>query len=186
MRILVNFVNTTIYSFTIMNDRIEQLLEEIEMSPSLFADAIGVQRATISHILSGRNNPSLDLVQKVLSRFPELNPDWILSGKGDMWRTQMVQKTEKPEIKEANQSPNIPRQPELFTVQKTKIQESDSDSLPASATREKKAGALSAKEVQAIDIEDKMAFSSTEGLKKRRVKKVILLYDNDTFEAYIP
>jgi len=64
-------------------ERLEQLLAHYEMSASSFADAIGVQRSSISHLISGRNRPSLDFVMKVISRFPEVNLYWLLNGKGE-------------------------------------------------------------------------------------------------------
>jgi transcriptional regulator with XRE-family HTH domain len=60
------------------NNKIKNLLVIKDMSPSKFADEIGVQRAIISHILSGRNRPSLEVVQKIIRRFPELGTDWII------------------------------------------------------------------------------------------------------------
>ena len=61
-----------------LNKKIEQIIVDKGMSPSFFADAIGVQRSSISHILSGRNKPSLDIIQKILRVFPDINRDWIL------------------------------------------------------------------------------------------------------------
>lgn len=63
------------------------------LSSSQFADRIGVQRSGLSHILSGRNNPSLDFVLKVLAAFPDINPVWLLQGKGKMYDTMTEQKT---------------------------------------------------------------------------------------------
>lgn len=68
-----------------MNSRILLILKTKDISASKFADEIGVQRSSISHILSGRNNPSLDFIQKTLARFPDISPDWILTGKGSMY-----------------------------------------------------------------------------------------------------
>lgn len=67
-----------------MIDRITLLLKTRNISASQFADEIGVQRSSISHVLSGRNKPSLDFIQKILVRYPEINPDWLLFGKGSM------------------------------------------------------------------------------------------------------
>jgi transcriptional regulator with XRE-family HTH domain len=67
-----------------MVDRITLLLKTRNISASQFADEIGVQRSSISHVLSGRNKPSLDFIQKILVRYPEINPDWLLFGKGSM------------------------------------------------------------------------------------------------------
>ena len=61
-----------------MNDKIKQILVEKNISPSHFADEIGVQRSSISHILAGRNKPSLDIIQKIIRRYPDLGLDWIL------------------------------------------------------------------------------------------------------------
>ena len=61
-----------------INDKIKQILIEKNVTPSYFADEIGVQRSSISHILSGRNRPSFDIIQKIIRRFPELGYEWIM------------------------------------------------------------------------------------------------------------
>ncbi|RLD77804.1 MAG: transcriptional regulator [Bacteroidetes bacterium] len=67
-----------------MIDRISQLIKTMKLSASQFADEIGVQRSSVSHVLSGRNKPSLDFVTKIMMAYPELNADWLLTGKGMM------------------------------------------------------------------------------------------------------
>jgi transcriptional regulator with XRE-family HTH domain len=67
-----------------MLDRILAILHYLNLSPSRFAESIGVQRSGISHLLSGRNKPSLEFIQKLLSRFPEIDPEWLLTGTGEM------------------------------------------------------------------------------------------------------
>lgn len=62
--------------------RLEKILEEYDLSAAAFAQKIAVGRASISHILSGRNKPSLDFVLKVTSSFPEVDLYWLLWGKG--------------------------------------------------------------------------------------------------------
>ncbi len=61
------------------------MLDMEHLSPSKFADLIGVQRSSISHVLSGRNNPSYDFLQKTLKSFPGLKADWLLLGEGSMY-----------------------------------------------------------------------------------------------------
>ena len=61
-----------------LTEKIKQILIQKNISPSLFADEIGIQRSSISHILAGRNKPSLDIVQKIVKRFPDLGVEWIL------------------------------------------------------------------------------------------------------------
>ena len=62
--------------------RLEKVIHYYGLSASSFAEKIGVQRSSISHILSGRNKPSLEFVMKVLSSFPEVDLYWLLNGKG--------------------------------------------------------------------------------------------------------
>ena len=62
--------------------RLEKVMEYYGETASSFADKIGVQRSSISHILSGRNKPSLDFVLKVLAQFQEVELYWLLNGKG--------------------------------------------------------------------------------------------------------
>ncbi len=61
-----------------LNNTIKSFIVSKNLSPSKFADEIGVQRSSISHILSGRNKPSLDIVQKIIRRYPEIGTDWLL------------------------------------------------------------------------------------------------------------
>lgn len=61
-------------------DRLQYLMKLHNLSASAFADKIHVQRSSISHIISGRNKPSLELMQKVLAAFPKVNADWLILG----------------------------------------------------------------------------------------------------------
>ncbi len=64
-------------------ERLEHLLQYYSLSASSFADKVNVQRSSISHLLSGRNKPSLEFVLKVVKAFPEVNLYWLLNGKGN-------------------------------------------------------------------------------------------------------
>ena len=68
-----------------MIDRINLLLKAKNITARQFAEEIGIQPSGISHILSGRNNPSLDFVLKVMKRWPEINISWLMFGKGEMY-----------------------------------------------------------------------------------------------------
>ncbi len=67
-----------------MISRIQKIIQLKKLTSSAFADQVGVPRSTISHILSGRNNPSLEFVQKVLDTFPEIRTSWLVRGEGHM------------------------------------------------------------------------------------------------------
>ncbi|MCB7480051.1 helix-turn-helix domain-containing protein [Christiangramia sediminis] len=84
-------VNTQKFS-----SRLNKILEYYDISAASFADKIEVGRSSISHILSGRNKPSLDFVMKVVKNFPEVELYWLLNGKGSFPST--------PESKPENES----------------------------------------------------------------------------------
>lgn len=71
-------------------DRIMLIMNQKNLLPSQFAEIIGIQRAAMSHITSGRNNPSLDVLKKILEQFPHISPDWLLFGTGPMNRPGSV------------------------------------------------------------------------------------------------
>lgn len=64
--------------------RLQNLMDFYEISAAGLADKIGVQRSSISHLLSGRNNPSLDFVLRVLDNFPEIQFEWLVKGEGKL------------------------------------------------------------------------------------------------------
>ncbi len=67
-----------------MKDRIAHIIRAKNMTAAEFAIRLGIQPSNVSHLLSGRNNPSLDFVRKLKETFPEYNLDWIIFGKGPM------------------------------------------------------------------------------------------------------
>lgn len=66
--------------------RIATLIESLGMKTADFADKVGIQKSAVSHLIGGRNKPSFEVIGSMLQAFPELNPDWLILGKGDMWR----------------------------------------------------------------------------------------------------
>ncbi len=69
-----------------MKDRIILLIKAKNLTAAQFADEINVQKSSISHIISGRNNASLDFIQKILFRYPDVNMDWLMFGKGPIFK----------------------------------------------------------------------------------------------------
>ena len=69
-----------------MNTRLSRFLAAENITRSQFADSIGVARASISHIISGRNKPSYEFIAAMLKRYPQINPDWLILGTGKMYR----------------------------------------------------------------------------------------------------
>jgi transcriptional regulator with XRE-family HTH domain len=73
-----------------MKDRITQFLVNENISSAEFADKIGVQRSSVSHVLNERNSPSTSFIQKMLSAYKNLNPRWLLLGEGNMFSSQEI------------------------------------------------------------------------------------------------
>ncbi|MES2517512.1 MAG: helix-turn-helix transcriptional regulator [Bacteroidota bacterium] len=109
-----------------LNKKIEQIIIDKGLSPSYFADTVGIQRSSISHILSGRNKPSLDIIQRILKVFPDIDRDWLifdsdipLQNSPQTNRQQTINQRVIPQ----NQFEQTPRespknyQPELIPVQ---------------------------------------------------------------------
>ena len=68
-------------SYSKITDRIRKIISDNNLTNSSFADKIGVPRSSVSHILSGRNNPSLDIIIKITHSFNEISADFLLTGK---------------------------------------------------------------------------------------------------------
>lgn len=77
-----------------MNLRLQQLLSAENLTQAEFADRIGVARASVSHILAGRNRPSFEVIQKISDSFPAVSLDWLINGNGRMYRQDSVQNTD--------------------------------------------------------------------------------------------
>jgi transcriptional regulator with XRE-family HTH domain len=86
-------INTLYFS-----ERLQKVIEFYDESASSFAEKIGVQRSSISHILSGRNKPSLDFVMKVLHSYPQVELYWLMNGKGQFPKQQEKLKPIQPEL----------------------------------------------------------------------------------------
>lgn len=97
--------------------RIEKIMGFYELSATSFADKIQVGRSSISHIISGRNKPSLDFVMKIVQTFPEVELYWLLNGKGNF------PPVEEQKISENENAPSAPILEEKVIPKKIKNQQ---------------------------------------------------------------
>ncbi|MCK5440837.1 MAG: helix-turn-helix transcriptional regulator [Maribacter sp.] len=96
--------------------RLEKILRHYDLSASAFADKIKVQRSSISHLLSGRNKPSLEFVLKIIKSFPEVNLYWLLNGKGSFPSTTSRQ----PQIFDPTPIASVPKEANIPKIDKEK------------------------------------------------------------------
>lgn len=101
--------------------RLEIILDYYALSASGFADKVGVQRSSLSHLLSGRNKPSLDLILKIVESFPEVDLYWILNGKGNFPKSEMqnevITVSSTPFEKNIPEEIKMENQPNLFSTE---------------------------------------------------------------------
>lgn len=85
-----------------IDKRLRLLLGEEGLTSSQFAKIVGYRPSSISHILSGRNKPGFDFIQEILKKFEKINPEWLILGRGEMFRTvdKIVNDDKEPAVKE--------------------------------------------------------------------------------------
>jgi transcriptional regulator with XRE-family HTH domain len=79
-----------------MDKRLQQFLDAENISQAQLADTLGVARAGISHILSGRNKPGFDFLEAMAIHYPQISLDWLLTGRGRMYKDAAVGSAENP------------------------------------------------------------------------------------------
>lgn len=124
--------------------RLEIILDYYNLSASAFADKINVQRSSLSHLLSGRNKPSLDFIIKVIEIFPEVDLYWILNGKGTFPKSDKNFSVHSAKIELSSDEINTP---DLFST----VQTNSKKSSPINNEIEKKTNSLSNSEVKTIE-----------------------------------
>ena len=73
-----------------MNQRLQQFLSAENISQAQFADSIDVARASVSHVLAGRNRPGYDFIRSIAEHYPKLNLEWLITGKGKMYKADFA------------------------------------------------------------------------------------------------
>ena len=96
--------------------RLRQVMDYYQVSSATFADKIGVQRSSISHLLSGRNKPSLEFVLKVLENYKDVELYWLLNGKGNFPKQLDKKEEEINTIQHKTIATNLPKDREIDRI----------------------------------------------------------------------
>ena len=156
-------------------DRIDKVMQVEGMNSAVFASAIGIQGSTLSHILNGRNNPSLSVLQSILNRFPHISPEWLIMGQGTMERTvkqsQMASLFAQEEESDSKPATSEPIQPERNTSVNSGIQQKTviNTEIPLQATQSQSERPV---QIQQIEVPGKT------------VRKIIVYYSDNTFQEF--
>ncbi|PWN71689.1 XRE family transcriptional regulator [Chryseobacterium phosphatilyticum] len=176
-----------------LNERISKVIEYSHLTPSEFADEIDVQRSSISHITSGRNKPSLEFIIKIKSRFPELLWDWLVTGEGEMLKTDLPEISEASPAEEEEKVKTTPL-PDLFTMMNTDddfgAEESEIEPLTVSSGE----SLISAQDKASEKIVDSQRLENSSeqllgqmfGNEGSKIKRIVLFYENGKFESFEP
>lgn len=141
-----------------MKEKLEYLLREKQLTATQLARLLEIQPSGISHIMSGRNKPSFDFVVKILSVFPDINPDWLMLDSDEVYRRG-----------------EAPRSNPLFD-----IDEFDSPSESSSAVLENSELSASQNQVEKLSMQN---FSSAKNSAKP-VDRIVIFYADGTFESF--
>ncbi len=143
-----------------MKERLLEFLKNENKSSAQLAEEIGVQASGISHILSGRNNPSLDFVIKMLEKYKFLSTDWLLFGKGSMYKEPRMQN-----LFDYDDSENLKSQQLNLKNEAEKTESANQDEIKRKT------------EKYSADFANK--FESD-------VVKIVWFYENNSFEEFFP
>lgn len=175
-----------------LNDRTIRILDvmkEVDMNATQFSEAIGIQRAAMSHIMSGRNNASVDVIAKIIERFKTINPGWLLTGEGPMKLTESNNNTDNTW---KSTTMNTARVPNLFDQENEPQTEQPLITLPEEKipteirfTDEIRQGETveAPKEISKVIEKEVIVY------KERPVKtidKLLIFYSDHTYETFIP
>ena len=144
-----------------MIDRIKRFIELQNETASSFANEIGVQRSSVSHVLSGRNKPSLDFVMKVKDRYPDVSLEWLVYGKGGIFYNQ-----EKIETRSKVNLTEKHNEDKAKDIERPSIK--NPEEKPKSNVRGNEKGLIN--------------LSSND----KKINKIILLFEDNSFEEFIP
>jgi len=150
-----------------IKERLVRIMNSEGLNASLFADRIGVQRSSISHILSGRNKPSLDFLEKILGTYPKYNAEWLVMGTGQVYKAPKQSSLFDNELALTQEIAN--REKMEPTVQ---LPIENSDSLEGNISSDEIPGAYG------IQSENKAP--------DKAIEKVLIFYTDGTFSAYQP
>ena len=191
-----------------MIDRINLIMRAKNITASQFADEINIQRSGMSHIMSGRNKPSLDFVMRVLNRYPEIDTNWLLFGKGEMYKSANTQEpvqnsgTETaPNVQTVeNQTERVKKggQMDIFSSEMTEITPQNTTSEIVENEVIENSSILKEVENQTITNEPKLDENSAEvqnsdGDKEKPIQKkdtrkavrYLVFYSDHTFEEFL-
>lgn len=165
-----------------MKDRITQFLVKENITPAEFADKIGVQRSSVSHVLNGRNYPGASFIQKMLTSYRNLNPRWLFLGEGEMLDFAVAGKKE-PSLFSNNQTVYIPEQG--YSPQSIDRMDKTAG-MPQQESVEKQPAPISQQASTPQEITRGIQEIIGKNIDNKDIESIVLFFKDKTFTAYTP
>ncbi len=154
-----------------MRDRLLKFLNHEQLTSKQFAGIIGVQPSSVSHILSGRNKPGFDFIEKTILKYPRLNVDWLITGRGDMLKDMPGEKNLFSEDYKSESGQKDEIKSRITDVNTTeKVEKSHEETVRTDMDK-------------LVTDKESSSKSTTE---KKKVELIIVMYNDKSFSEYFP
>lgn len=153
-----------------MKERLIELMQLLNCTPTQFANAIGVQRATLQHILNGRNEPSIKIIKAVHDSFPNVELEWLLYGKGNTFGEVAPQKQENQDY------------PLFPGMENTFFQPQGKDNSGFQNVREEKESVSARKKTANKEVNT--CHSTLQDSTVKRIKEVVVFFEDGTYQKF--
>ncbi|SHF29703.1 helix-turn-helix domain-containing protein [Dysgonomonas macrotermitis] len=160
-----------------MKDRIKLIMDSENMNPARFADTLEIGRAVVSHILNGRNNPSLDVITRILIKMPNINSEWLLTGIGPMYKDADMPEINKEEHKRTISSPSLP---DLFAVLPNEGSVNTTNGSDKNKYQKEKE-LVEPENILKEVVNERIIYKEA---KEKKIKQIIIYYTDSTFETF--
>jgi len=152
--------------------KISRIMSLENMTSVQFAGEIGIQSSTLSHILNGRNKPSLDVLVKILNRFRTISSDWLILDSGVMYRQE-----------KNSQTPSLfPNEDESVSISDTYDKKTPQNSIQA--INDKKVESNKIVTIEPDEVKSQITEIKNEGEIKKTVNKIIIYFSDNTFQEF--
>ncbi len=155
-----------------MKDRIRQIMDSQSMTQQVFADFLGVGAATLSSIFNGRTRPTINIVEAIKKKIPNINTDWLMFGSGDMFQSE-----NSPQFAEIEgaETPLSIQNPMLDFESATSPTPQNAPSATQNFNSVKNTHSeIVREEVKVVD------------KPQRRITEIRIFYDDQTWETFVP
>ena len=161
-----------------MNNRLKQFLAAENITQSQFADKIDVVRASVSHVLSGRNNPSYEFIKAIMANYPSLNIEWLMFGKGKMYKVA----SETP-LPEAISDPTPASVPEVTheALLFNDLYDENDQTESILETDQKSHGSANEASIP-LSLLKTLTDTTQTAAKQRKASKIIVLFDDGSYQ----